>query len=122
MLGSRRGSKGLCAEAVADVADRFAVRPGSIVRAGGTAGLSDVRRATGGARSVRGGKCTASGRDGNRSRARSEAGRLGSGVRAATASAACVIVPSWAVTGSMGVALAATLAILFTVAAAWIMI
>jgi len=33
-----------------------------------------------------------------------------------------VIVPSWAVTGSMGVALAATLAILFTVAAAWIMI
>ncbi|WP_068164871.1 hypothetical protein [Rhodococcus phenolicus] len=61
-------------------------------------------------------------RDGSQSAGRSEAGRLRSGARAAVGSAACVIVPSWMVSGSVGVAVAATLAILFAVAAASIMI
>ncbi|MDV2478363.1 hypothetical protein F8M49_28460 [Rhodococcus zopfii] len=51
-----------------------------------------------------------------------EPGRLRSGARAATGAAACVVVPSWAVTGSVVVAVAATLAILLAVAAASIMI
>lgn len=65
---------------------------------------------------------SASSRDDYRSPVRSEAGRLLSGARAATGAAACVVVPSWAVTGSVVVAVAATLAILFTVVAASIMI
>jgi hypothetical protein len=51
-----------------------------------------------------------------------EAGRLRSGVSLTAGSAACVVVPSWALTGSVGVAAAATLATLCAVAAASIMI
>ncbi|KLL95682.1 hypothetical protein NJ76_23855 [Rhodococcus sp. IITR03] len=100
---------------MADVADRSAVRAGSI------AGPSDVRRTTGGVRPARGCRCSTSGYDaGGHGPIRGRTAAIG--YTAAAGAAACVIVPSWAVTGSVVVAAAATLAILFTVAAASIMI